>query len=202
MKSSFKKDLSREQELIPLLDSYYTKYLKKYGYRRVSGLKEQYRGIDLVLRHKILDKAYLVDEKAQLDYVNERLPTFAFELFYEKKGVRKKGWLFDASKKTQFYALVTSIFSDEVGLFTSCSITFVNREKLIQHLKDVTISQSRLEKVVSKQTNHDGKMSLEGLCPKKEGYLFFSTKNKAEKPVNLILKLDYLITIGVAKKLI
>ena len=160
------------------------------------------QGIDLVLRHKKSEKEYWVDEKAQLDYINESLPTFAFELLYVKNVVPKKGWLFDASKKTHFYALVTSIFSDKVDVFTSCNITFVNRKKLIKHLRGLGLSEENLEKVIKESTKHQGRMELEQLCPRRQGYLFFSSQNKAEKPVNLILKLDYLIDEGIAKKLV
>ncbi|MHA7831599.1 MAG: hypothetical protein ACX93O_10900 [Flagellimonas sp.] len=202
MKSKFKADLSKEKQLTLLLDSYYQKHLKQYCFERISNLKKQLQGIDLILKDKNSGKRFFVDEKAQLDYVNESLPTFAFELFYQKDGIQKQGWLFDASKKTQFYALVTSIYSDEDGVFTSCNITFVNREKLIQHLNEMGLSQKRLERIISKKQNKHGKLTLEQLNPKSEGYLFFSTKNKAEKPVNLILKLAFLIKIGVAKKLV
>jgi len=202
LKSKFKPDLSKEKQLIPLLDSYYQKHLKQYCFERISNLKKQLQGIDLILKDKNSGKRFFVDEKAQLDYVNESLPTFAFELFYQKDGIQKQGWLFDASKKTKFYALVTSIYSDEDGVFTSCNITFVNREKLIQHLDGVGLSQKELERIISKKQNKHGKLTLEQLNPKSEGYFFFSTKNKAEKPVNLILKLAFLIKIGVAKKLV
>ena len=202
LKSKFKADLSKEKQLIPLLDSYYQKHLKQYCFERISNLKKQLQGIDLILKNSISGKRFFVDEKAQLDYVNESLPTFAFELFYQKEGIQKQGWLFDASKKTQFYALITSIYSDEDNVFTSCNITFVNREKLIQHLDGVGLSQKGLEQIISKKQNKHGKLTLEQLNPKSEGYLFFSTKNKAEKPINLILKLDYLERIGVTKKLV
>tara|TARA_E500000318_G_C3552484_1_gene209536 strand:- start:1588 stop:1719 length:132 start_codon:yes stop_codon:yes gene_type:complete len=43
---------------------------------------------------------------------------------------------------------------------------------------------------------------MKELDSKYEGYLFFSTKNKAEKPINLILKLEYLERIGIAKRLV
>jgi hypothetical protein len=143
-----------------------------------------------------------VDEKAQLDYVNESLPTFAFELFYDKSGRQKQGWLFDGSKKTHFYALVTSIYSDEEKMFTSCNITFVNREKLIGHLSGFGLTKEYLTKVAHDNKDTHGKLVLEKLHPKKEGYLFFSSSNKAEKPINLILRLEFLCTIGVAKRLV
>ncbi|WP_318311001.1 hypothetical protein [Flagellimonas crocea] len=202
MKSKFKTDLSNEKKLAHLLDSYYKKHLKQYHFERVFQMRKQLQGIDLVLKDKISEKQYYVDEKAQLDYINERLPTFAFELFYQKNGVQKQGWLFDATKRTDFYALVTSIFSDEANTFTTCNITFVNRNKLIQHLDRSGLNQSYLEKLIATKKGINGKLHLDKLNEKSEGYLFFSTKNKAEKPINLVLKLDYLKNIGVAKRLV
>ncbi len=159
-------------------------------------------GIDVILTDKKTGKAYFVDEKAQLDYINESLPTFAFELFYEKDDAQKQGWLFDASKKTHFYALATSIFSDEEDCFTACNITFVNREKLIQHLTGLGLTQERFQEIVRQHRGHHGKIGLEKLHSWHEGYLFFSNKNKAEQPINFILKLDYLIDIGIAKRFV
>ncbi len=202
MKSKFKADLSKEKQLTPLLDHYYKKHLKHYRFERVSHLKKQLQGIDLILKDNRSEKQFFVDEKAQLDYINESLPTFAFELFYHKNNAQKQGWLFDASKKSQFYALVTSIYSDDDDVFTSCNITFVNREKLILRLHEMGLNQKFLNQLAYVHRNLHGKLALKELDSKTEGYLFFSTKNKAEKPVNLILKLDYLMRIGVAKRLV
>ena len=202
LKNNFKADLSKEKQLNPLLDRYYNKYLKKYTFDRILNLKQQLEGIDLILKDKQSNNLFFMDEKAQLDYVNESLPTFAFELFYQKNGQQKQGWLFDSNKKTHFYALNTSIYADEKYTFTSCNITFVNLEKLIAHLFSFGLTQKFLEQTALIHKNVHGKLILEELHPKKEGYLFFSTLNKAEKPINLILKLDYLIGIGVAKRLV
>jgi len=201
LKSNFNADLSKEKKLTPLLDSYYQKHLKHYSFERVSNLKKQLLGIDLILKDNRSEKQFFVDEKAQLDYINESLPTFAFELFYQKNGIQRQGWLFDASKKTHFYALVTSIYSDEEDVFTSCNITMVNREKLISYLHGLGLNKEQLERVISKNNDRHGKLVLDEFNPKTEGYLFFSRKNKAEQPVNLIFKLDFLIRIGVAKRL-
>ena len=85
-KSTFSSDLQKEQKLSVLLDSHYNTYLKQYDFERVKDMKQQLVGIDLILTHKSNGEKVLVDEKAQLDYVNENLPTFAFELGYQKKG--------------------------------------------------------------------------------------------------------------------
>lgn len=184
------------------MDSYYQKHLKKYAFERISDRKQQLQGIDLILKDTLTHVPFYVDEKAQLDYVNESLPTFAFELFYEKEGTKKQGWLFDVAKKTHFYALVTSIFFDMDKVFTSCNITFVNREKLILHLSTLGLTREFFQQLVQANRDVNGKFILEKLCPKKEGLLYFSTQNKVEKPVNLILRLAYLEQIGVAKRLV
>ncbi len=145
-KSTFSSDLQKEQKLSVLLDSHYNTYLKQYDFERVKDMKQQLVGIDLILTHKSNGEKVLVDEKAQLDYVNENLPTFAFELGYQKKG-----WLFDASKKTDFYALITGIFSDEPDTYTSCKITWVNRKKLVYFLKTRNIVSNTLEAYTKRQ---------------------------------------------------
>jgi hypothetical protein len=202
VKSNFKADLTKEKHLSSLLDSYYQKHLQFYDFKRIHALKQQLMGIDLVLKHKTSLQSFFVDEKAQLDYINETLPTFAFELCYLKNGVDKPGWLFDSAKVTHFYALVTSIFSDEEEVYTSCNITFVNRQKLISYLAKRGLTQAFLKETISSNKDLHGKLVLNNLDPKTEGYLFFSRKNKAENPINLILKLEFLCRIGVARRFV
>lgn len=202
LKSSFKSDLQKEKFLGVLLDSYYNKYLKNYNFKRVNDLKSQLKGIDLIFTSKENGQRFFVDEKAQLDYINEDLPTFAFELSYFKNEQPKKGWLFDADKVTDFYALITGIYADEPQQFTSCKITFVNRAKLIRFLNDLGLTETFLLKTMQTTSDFHGKKKIQGLNQKNEGYLFFSRFNKAEKPVNLILKLDFLIANGIAKRLV
>ena len=195
-KSTFTTDLEREKKLASFLDTLYTKHLKHYSFKRETYLKRQYKGIDLILTHIKTYKNYYVDEKSQLDYLNEDLPTFAFELYYFKEGKHKQGWLFSKAKKTQFYALVTGIYSDSPEVFTSARITFVNRDLLLKFLQDNGIHQNN----ITIPQNH-GRLEIPQLDPEEEGYLFYSKKNKAERPLNLILRLDFLIKIGVAKRL-
>ena len=195
LKSKFTSDLAKERLLQPLLDSYY-KQLKQYSFERVTDLKQQYQGVDLILHHKQSGSRYTVDEKAQLDYLNESLPTFAFEIQYVKKDSFREGWLFDPKKKTQFYALATSIYADDDEKLTSCRLTFINREKLLELLKHKGIDKETLVNYSSKEAK--GKISITELNPKMEGYLYLS-RNKAEAPLNLILRLNWLIHEGVGK---
>ncbi len=184
------------------MDNYYTKNLNRYHFERISNYREQIQGIDLVFKHRKTDASFYVDEKAQLDYINERLPTFAFELFYHKGESKKQGWLFDSAKKTHFYSLITGIYADDENKFTSCNITFVNRKTLIHYLESIELSKEKLKEIAISHEDFHGKLELNKLDIRREGCLFFSRKNKVEKPVNLILKLDFLIKIGVAKKFV
>jgi len=201
LQSNFKSDLEREKELCLLLDRYYNQYLNHYTFERISDMKQQMAGIDLIFTHKTSGKQYHIDEKAQLDYVNENLPTFAFELSYEKNGILKEGWLFDTSKTTEFYALITSIYADAPNVFTSCKITLVNRQKLVHLLTERNLNSAILKRYTLPGENIHGKIKIEELHHRSEGYLYASTKNKVEKPLNLILKLDFLEEMGVAKRL-
>ncbi len=200
MKSSFRSDLSKEQSLHSLLDGHYAR-MKNYQYNRIHDMQQQLNGVDLFFTHKTTREKYAVDEKAQLDYINEDLPTFAFEIHYLKDGQLKTGWFFDPKKKTDFYALATAIYSDEVGKYTSCKVTLVNRHKLIQKLDGKKLNQQRLTKCYRESKVEHGKIQLQELDPTSQGYLYKSLKNKAEKPLNLILKLDWLIKERVAKRM-
>ncbi len=199
MKSAFKKDLEKEGLLSVYLNSCYDKRLRHYTYQRIPDIEQQLQGIDLYFKNKRTGKAYAVDEKAQLDYINEDLPTFAFELSYLKNGNEKIGWFLDQRKKTEFYALITAIFLDEQE-YSSCKITLVNRKKLLQKLAGVGLDLDHLKSY--RATASHGRRRLQQLDPRKEGYLFFSSKNKVEQPLNLILKLDWMIENNIAKRLL
>jgi len=184
LKSNFKSDLKKEQK----------KSKKKYSKWELYNLE--------ILTHNSSKKEFLVDEKAQLDYINKDLPTFAFELSYFKKNIQKKGWLFDTSKETMFYALITSIYSNNSNSYTSCKITFVNRKKLLSFLNNTGLNEDYLNTFCLDNKNKHGKIKLPRLHHKTEGYLFISSENKAEKPINLILRLDFLIKKGIAKQFV
>lgn len=202
LKSTFNVDLKKEQQLTVLLDAYYTKHLKKYNFERIQEKQEQFKGVDLVVTHKETGVSYTVDEKAQLDYINEDLPTFTFELSYKKEGVLKQGWFYDSSKKTEFYSLITGIYSDAPNIFTSCKVTLVNRKKLLDYLKDNGVTELLLKKVVETHETQHGKLKLKELNQRTEGYLYISSNNKAEQPVNLVLRLDFLLEKGLGKRLV
>lgn len=197
LKSSFKADLKKEKQLSLLLDSYYLSNLKYYSFERITDLDQQLKGVDLIFTHKEKGDPYCIDEKAQLDYINEDLPTFAFEISYQKNGEEKEGWLFDKAKKTDFYSLITAIYSDAPDAYTYCKITLVNRAKLLTFLNNRGVNKD-----LDFNPKSHGKHVLKELNQKSEGYLYFSKDNKAEQPLNLILRLDFLIKNKLAKRLV
>lgn len=155
-KSQFHEDLKKEKRLAQYLNRCYEHCLKQYRYLRIHDKKQQYRGVDVIFTHKTHGHSYAVDEKAQLNYLNEDLPTFAFEIAYHKQGEQKKGWLFDSHKTTDFYALITAIYTDAPDTFTSCKITMVNRKKLLLFFKNRGITHDSFMESADTDTKNTG----------------------------------------------
>ena len=205
--SNFESDLSKEATLGVYLDSYYQNIFEKSNYtiERVSDINLQHQGVDLILKSGISE--YLVDEKAQLDYLNKSLPTFSFELSYLKNKEWRLGWLLDETKITNIYFLVKHIHTNQAGNLesgiTKIKITGIYRDRLITLLESKGLAKTELielEKNI-RLGEQEGKISIKELNPKTEGALYFSKSNKAEQPINLVLKLDYLIKNSVGKVL-
>ena len=202
MSSNFNSDLKKEHILGKYLDLIYLKL--HFNYSREYQLKNQLNGIDLTIKNK--NDTYVIDEKAQLYYLNKDLPTFTFELSYLKHGKFKTGWLFDHSKVTEYYFLITGIQvkSDELNSendITSCKITSVNRHKLIAYLASINLTQERLQEYDFDVRNRDiiGKSTIKELT-QKQGCLFFSNHIE-EQPINLQLRLQHLIDTNIAKQI-
>jgi len=57
-----------------------------------------------------------------------------------------------------------------------------------------------LEKNI-RNNNINGKIPIPELAEKKEGVFYFSKNNKKEQPINVVLKLSFLLQQGVGKVL-
>ncbi|WP_312767679.1 hypothetical protein [Epilithonimonas sp.] len=200
--STFDQDLKKEYLLGKFLDEIYRKL--NLNFTRINEPELQNRGVDLVIEHQ--DKKFYIDEKAQLDYLNRSLPTFAFELSYLKIGQWRKGWLFDEKKFTDYYFLITNISTRsktdhiEDG-FTGCTITSINTKKLRKYLESIRLDWDTLNDMDAEIRNSDQKnnIPLRNLKEREEGCLYFSVQ-KDEKPLNIKLYLKWLIDIKVAKR--
>jgi hypothetical protein len=203
--SYFKTDLLKEKILGKYLDKIYLKL--GFNFKRIDDVKSQFKGIDVIITHKKSD--YYIDEKSQLHYLNKDLPTFTFELSYLNKNHKiKEGWFFDQSKDTQYYFLITGIFLDNkkellnLKDIKKLKITSVDRSKLIAFLENLNLNEKVLnnyDKNLRKALSF-GKNNLEELNNKTQGLLFF-TEHLEEKPMNLQLRLKFLIKNKIAKQI-
>lgn len=205
--STFRDDLSKESFLAAYLDKeVYPKLSKNLNltFTRPTSYDEQTRGIDLYIDYK--GRRFVVDEKAQLDYLNTTLPTFAFELSFNNSFELRKGWLFDFDKLTTHYFLITGIYvNDSQSIFSGIKrlkITSVDRTRLQDLLFSKGLTETRLQELRLQflSAGKQDKIEISELKPKSEGYCFISAQ-KAERPFNLVMKLAYLIESGVAKSI-
>jgi hypothetical protein len=135
------------------------------------------------------------------------LPTFTFELSFLKGSKEKRGWFLDKEKITDYYFLITSIYTNERKRLSSgiktCKITSVNRLKLIQLLSKKGLSPLKLTSYSQKlraDKTPSFKTGITELDIEVEGCLVYSNQ-LAEKPINLMLRLNFLIQQGVAKQI-
>ncbi len=198
--STFDQDLNKEGLLGQFLDGIYKQL--DYDFKRIYDLDLQNKGVDLIILHRGTE--YLIDEKAQLDYLNHCLPTFTFELSYLKNGKWRKGWLFDKNKVTDHYFLITNISLNTQNIedgFKDCSITSVNTKKLRSYLEKIGLGWDILSVMDGQIRHSDQKQNIPlRHLKEKEGCLYYSVQ-KDEKPLNLKLYLKWLIKIGFAKRI-
>jgi len=217
--SNFTHDLNQEQILGRYLDKIYETRDMEGALRRVTSLELQNAGVDLVYSSPSNNNGftYNIDEKAQLTYLNKSLPTFAFELSYMLNGNQKKGWLFDATKTTYYYFLVTSIFLKN-GLtklsheseISGCTLTKVHRGNLQSMLYKSKITNPDSEgflnefegrvlteltcEELSEKLRASEKGSANSRSIKLNSYMkLFYTGWLAEKPINIVINLNYIL---------
>ena len=201
--SFFRRDLKKEQILSKYLNGVYNKI--PLALHRIENLDLQHKGVDLIFNNNGTE--IYIDEKAQLDYLNSDLPTFTFELSYLKGGNKKTGWFLDATKITDFYFLITGIdVDDEKDIskgVTNCKITSVDRLKLNKFLDEIGLTYQKLNQYnndIREKNAGTKKIVINELYEKSQGCLVYS-QHLDEKPINLILRLDFLIKNGVAKRI-
>jgi len=192
--------MKKEQLLGVFLDELYTKLGMKFD--RVLNIALQRNGIDLVITKN--EKQFLVDEKAQLDYLDKSIPTFAFEIGTFVGSNHRKGWLFDEQKETTHYMLVTDIMLKQKGQFTkpndiaSVKLLWLNRNKLLQFLANegLDFAYCRKAEEEAREKGLHGSIDID-----KEGLYFYLSAQKAEAPFNLIISRENLKKVGVELKL-
>ena len=189
---------------------YYSKLLNGDGtkvadYVRFEDENTQETGVDITFT---LDgKQYIVDEKAQLDYIlnPQPLPTFSLELLNAKSGAI--GWFINPNLKTEYYMFIWP-HSDEKPLslegISYAYYALVNKSKLLIEVEKRYGKNKEQLLEIAKRIAEDGLgeevKDDDGVCKgyryKKdgfddEGYLYY-TISKHEHPVNLVVRRKWL----------
>jgi hypothetical protein len=193
--SLFKNDLAQETILGTFLSNHYAK--NNWNTTRIFEKEMQYKGVDVMLEKD--GRHFLIDEKAQLHYLNKDLPTFALEINYLKENVLKDGWLFDTNKLTEIYAFVFNIQVPNaitqlgsVADIKCCDVVFVNKQKLLKELAILNLDYNTC-------ADYSKTLRSNETIKKLSHYFTFNfqiSSHLAEKPVNLIVRKAFLQQIG------
>lgn len=222
MESKFLDDFNSEQLLAKWLDEYFYKKINLNEYEiktkfiserpiergRAREREAQKQGIDIVYKIKT-NEVLLVDEKAQLNYLNNPLPTFAFEVSYKRQNGKNElaeGWFVDDDLETTHYLLIYP-HSDQVenqyeitdyGQFSETELVLVEKSALKEKLQSIGIdSEVVKEKAMGMVETDTRKMTFDNLDDS-QVYLI-KTKNLAEEPVNVVIRKHILNELAEAR---
>lgn len=188
-------DSNAEKEIAKFLDKNLYSKAEFSDFIRFIDRDNQLKGKDVSFSLGEL-KNIIVDEKAQIYYVNKNLPTFAFEIdFLSKAGSLTEGWLFDFNKETQYYMIIWITAKKERNFLAEDIIKLecilIPRKRILEFLESKTLGKSRCFEI-SKNLRAENK---EGPSHKNEfdsSCYFYFTPKLAEAPVNIIIYKDKL----------
>lgn len=182
-------DLQAESQVSLFLDTYfYPKVCKEF--ERVTDRKRQLKGIDVII--KLDNKELLVDEKAQTNYINRGLNTYAFELeFINKNGNQRCGWLISDDKDTEAYMLIYLKANKTKGFtvddITEAECLLISKESILEYLESQDYTKEKLQE----QTKNIREGTDVGrIMVNKTNIYFFLSHYLSEKPINVIIKKD------------
>lgn len=204
-------DHSAESQLAIFLDKYlYERFPTGSAFssiRRVHGKEEQLNGVDVEFIGTD-GRVYCVDEKAQLHYLNQNLPTFAFELFSYQKGYDTVGWLCNDKLKTDFYLLIWPCATQDSyeGItweqFTKADCLLIQKHKILKMLasKGLTVERMLADARRIRVSGQKGKIPIEGI----KGIYYFASypKKYQEAPINIIISKPFLLELAQRRYLV
>lgn len=187
-------DMRREQILCEYLDKkLYNQSIFK-NVSRKNSIEDQLSGTDIIFSipsKNLFD--IVVDEKAQLYYLDGGLPTFAFELnFINRRNERVEGWFTDLDKKTQYYQLLflkAKKDFNKIDEIYEVEYILVKRSKVIEAI-NIDLPAIR-EKGKQVSQNSEFQQFKTNDIP----YYFTHSIKLAESPVNIMLRKKKLIEI-------
>lgn len=189
-------DLSAESQLAIFMDRYlYDRFPTGSSFssiRRVYDKQEQLKGIDVEFIGTD-GRVYNVDEKAQLYYLNQNLPTFAFELLSFQKGYDTIGWLCNSNLKTDLYMLIWPFASTDKSKgirweqFSKVDCLLIQKQKVLKLLADKGLTPDRLitDAKRIRASGKTGRISIQGV----HGIYYFASSSQyyKEAPINVII---------------
>ena len=191
-----KEDHSAESELALFMDKFlYERFPTGSAFssiRRVHNKEEQLNGVDVEFIGTD-GRVYYVDEKAQLHYLNQNLPTFAFELLSFQKGYDTVGWLCNTKLKTDFFMLIWPFATQDEyeGItyeqFTKVECLLIQKQRILKMLanKGLTIDRMLSDARRIRASGRKGKIPIDGI----KGIYYFASypKKYQEAPINIVI---------------
>lgn len=205
MESRRNEDLSAEAQLAYFLDKYlYAAFPTRSAFvsiRRNYDKEEQLHGVDVEFVGTD-GKVFYVDEKAQLYYLNQDLPTFAFELLFKRGVYDTTGWLCNYSLKTNFYMLIWPRSTQNTckGIrweqFTRADCLLVQKSKILKMLasKGLTVEKLQEDARNIRASGQIGKIPI----PNIRGIYYYASDptRYREAPINIVISKSILIELA------
>ena len=189
-------DMSAEAQLSIFLDRYlYDRFPHANRYasiQRICDKEEQLKGTDVRFTMKN-GKVVNVDEKAQLYYLNQNLPTFAFEVQFLRQDSTAIGWLCNDQLNTDYYLLIWPFANKDTPKeitwrdFTKTECLMVKKKKVLSLLEQNNLTVERLLTDADRfrKQGITGRFSIAGASGI---YYYISPSYKyAEAPINIVI---------------
>lgn len=191
-KSKYESDKRKEELFAEWLDKYFYQRIQNYydNICRITDKNTQKKGIDVLIKR--FDGSNMkIDEKATLYYINQNLPTFAFEVKNRTSG--RVGWLFNKDLETDYYLLAWPNSSrddiKETNNFTSALIMLIKREKIKKLLLEKECGEKKIMSCIQEYQNKPHKTNRVWLC---KGISLNFNDIIYEKPINIVISKDIL----------
>lgn len=196
-------DMQAEQALAKFLDHHlYHELLRERkfaSFQRVTSIAQQKQGIDIIARSA--DQVAFIDEKAQLHYINNTRPTFAFELEFYIKGRRIEGWFLNRSLKTTHYLLLwPNAKTEDLTVIRDADFTVVegiviSRQRIKKYLAqkgfDEDALKAKAEDLRSKRVSGPQPTSYAGIK-----FYVSPSSEYLENPINIVISKKILAQIA------
>ena len=135
----------------------------------------------------------VVDEKAQLHYINNPRQTFAFEVSYYSDEAESilDGWLVSSDNITNYYMLIwiNSARNEQLNRivaedFNEITVAFVSKKRIIYYIEQLGYPVNRLRKIARDiRLNHYRnyfKLS-------EDAFIYYSKEGYEERPINVVI---------------